>query len=118
MAYASPVGYTLKTPSSYFPTTEIIENSNRNANGKLIREIIAYKIKLQMSWNEMTQAEFSVLNQIRNLGNFDCEYLDANSGNYETKTFYCGNINGTPCKTDNDGHVTHWKDISANFIEL
>lgn len=49
MNYVKPTGYNLKTPSTYYPEQQIVENSNRNANGDLIREIIAYKQKLNMT---------------------------------------------------------------------
>lgn len=118
MNYVKPTGYTLKTPSTYYPEQQIIENSNRNANGKLIREIIAYKQKLNLTWNSMNADEMSVLAQLRKLGNFDCEYFDLETQTYQTISCYCGNVTATPIKTDNNGHVTHWSEISANFIEL
>ena len=44
----------LPTPSDYQPDIEILENSTRNAVGTLLREIIAYKTKLNYKWNYMT----------------------------------------------------------------
>lgn len=118
MNYVKPTGYTLKTPSTYYPEQQIIENSNRNANGKLIREIIAYKQKLNMTWNAMTDDEIAVLSTLRKLGAFDCEYFDIETKVYKTISCYCGNITATPIKTDNNGAVTLWSNVSANFIEL
>lgn len=116
MNYCRPVGYNLKSPSTYFPSIEILENSNRNANGDLIREIIANKVKLNMSWNYMTQNEISVLTALRKLGKFTCDYLDLD-GTYKTIEAYCGDISATPVHTNN-GFVTDWQDVTCNFIEL
>lgn len=114
--YVRPIGYDLKTPSTYFPSIEILENSNRNANGKLIRELIANKIKLNITWNYMSQEELEVLQTLRKLGSFDCEYLDTD-GTYKTIEVYCGNLTAVPLHTNN-GYVVDWKEINANFIEL
>lgn len=118
MNYVKPTGYNLKTPSTYYPEQQIIENSNRNANGTLVRDIIAYKQKLIITWKEMTADELSVLATLRKLGSFECQYFDIEMQTYKTISCYCGNVNATPIKTDNNGQVTHWSEISANFIEL
>lgn len=117
MNYVKPSGYDLKTPSGYQPSDEILEKSERNANGKLIRELIAPKVKIALSWNVMTAEEMQVLATIRKLGSFDCEYLDLETNSYLTKTFYCAPIQCTPKKTGN-GMVTLWGDITTSFVEL
>lgn len=115
--FIRPVGYIIKTPSTYNPTIETLENSNRNANGDLIREIIADKIKIELTWNTMTQDELAVLQYLRRLKSFDVEYLDLD-GTYKTIEVYIGNsFKATPLKTEN-GYVTVWKDVQANLIEF
>ena len=117
MNFVKPVGYNLKTPTTYDAQLEIVENSNRNANATLIREIIANKTKLVMTWNVMDADEMSVLATLRKLESFNCDYYDPETQTYKTITCYCGQISRTPKRTGN-GMVTLWGEITANFIEL
>lgn len=79
----------LPTPSDYQPDIEILENSTRNALGTLLREIIAYKIKLNCKWNYMTREQYRTLQQIRKMKSFECSYYDAESDSIKTVTCYC-----------------------------
>lgn len=106
----------LPTPSDYQPEIEILEKSTRNAKGVLLREIIAYKTKLNCKWNYMNRAQYQKLLQIRRLKSFECSYYDPESNSSKTITCYCGPVKGTPIRTDENG-VTEWKSITANFIE-
>lgn len=106
----------LPTPSDYQTEIEILEKSTRNAKGTLLREIIAYKIKLNCKWNYMTRAEYKKLLQIRKKESFECSYYDPESDSIKTVTCYCGPVKGTPIRTDENG-VVEWKGITANFIE-
>lgn len=106
----------LPTPSDYQPDIEILENSTRNALGTLLREIIAYKIKLNCKWNYMTRENYRKLLQIRKMESFECSYYDPESDSIKNITCYCGPVKGTPLRTDKNG-VVDWINISANFIE-
>lgn len=106
----------LPTPSDYQPDIEILENSTRSAEGTLLREIIAYKIKLNCKWNYMTREQYQALQQIRKMKSFECTYYDAEADYTKTITCYCGPVKGTPLKADENG-VLEWVNISANFIE-
>ena len=106
----------LPTPSDYQPDIEILEKSTRNALGTLLREIIAYKIKINCKWNYMTRNQYQVLQKIRKMKAFKCTYYDTESNSFKTVTCYCGPVKGTPIRTDENG-VAEWRNISANFIE-
>lgn len=79
----------LPTPSDYQPDIEILENSTRNALGTLLREIIAYKIKINCKWNYMTREQYKTLQQIRKMKSFECSYYDTESDSIKTVTCYC-----------------------------
>ena len=104
------------TPSDYQPDIEILENSTRNALGTLLREIIAYKIKINCKWKYMTREQYKKLQQIRKMKSFECTYYDTEVGYCKTINCYCGPVKGTPIRADENG-VVDWQNISANFIE-
>ena len=112
----SGVGY-LPTPSDYQPDIEIIENSTRNAKGDLIREIIAYKKKINCQWKAMNKENYKTLKQLRRAKSFECSYWDDETDSFQTITCYCGPVKGTPKTTDDYG-VPIWLNVTANFIEF
>ena len=79
----------LPTPSDYQPDIEILENSTRNALGTLLREIIAYKTKLNCKWNYMTREQYQKLLQIRKTKSFECSYYNPVTNSMKTITCYC-----------------------------
>lgn len=79
----------LPTPSDYQPDIEILENSARNAKGVLLREIIAYKTKLNCKWNHMTREQYKILQQIRKMKSFNCSYYNPETDSTKTITCYC-----------------------------
>lgn len=84
----------LPTPSDYQPDIEILENSTRNALGTLLREIIAYKTKLNCKWNYMTREQYRTLQQIRKMKSFECSYYDPESDSIKKITCYCRTSKG------------------------
>lgn len=107
----------LPTPSDYQPDIEILENSNRNALGDLLREIINYKIKINLKYNYLPQSEFCKLQQLRKSKSFECTYWDSETGTKKTITCMAGSIKATPIRADSNG-IVDWKDITVNFIEF
>lgn len=79
----------LPTPSDFQPDIEILENSTRNALGTLLREIIAYKTKLNCKWNYMTREQYQKLLQIRKMKSFECSYYNPETNSMKTITCYC-----------------------------
>lgn len=106
----------LPTPSDYQPDIEILENSDRNTQGMLLRDIIAEKIKVNLKWKYMTQADYKKLQLIRRAKSFTCSYWDTGTETMRSITAYSGQPKGTPVSCDENG-VTAWKDISVSFIE-
>lgn len=55
-------GNKIAVPKSYKVTVSDIDGeSNRNANGELVRDRIAVKRKLEMEWGPLEDSEISVL---------------------------------------------------------
>ncbi|NSA88903.1 DUF6711 family protein [Clostridium beijerinckii] len=65
-------GVEITAPKTYQPSINDIDGeTNRNANGELIRDRIATKRKLEMEWGPLNQDEISTL-----LNAVDAEFLN------------------------------------------
>lgn len=109
-------GGAIPTPSDYQPDIEILENSTRNTQGTLLREIIAYKFKINLKFNYLLQADYKKLQEIRKLKSFECTFWDSSTEEMKTITCYAGALKGTPIRADENG-IVDWRDITINFIE-
>jgi hypothetical protein len=106
---------TIPTPSNYQVGIQDISKAERNANGKMIKERIATKIKLELSWSYLSATEVSSLLQKVSGESFAVEYPNPQTGTLETGTFYSGDR--TSSAIDYQGGVMRWKDLKMNFIE-
>lgn len=107
-------GTTIKTPATLqFDIMDIDGATERNANGELIRDRIATKRKLNMTWSALNDAELkSLLNAVKDVF-FSVEYYDPMIGGLTTKTFYVGDRN-MPLY---NYKLKIWESMTANFIE-
>ncbi len=107
-------GTIIKTPSEMrVIISDIDGNSYRNANGKMIRDRLAVKRKLECKWNYLSTAEISVLLKAVKNEFFDVTYLDPQEGTEITKRFYVGDRTSPVYSFGLD----LWTDLSMNFIE-
>lgn len=109
-------GVAFPNPSSYKVGVMDISKAERNANGRMVIDIIATKVKLEMSWNYLTEQQLSkILTAIK--GNtFNVEYLDPRTNSRQTRLFYVGDRQAgmySYCKGK-----PLWTDIGFNFIEV
>jgi len=119
MALITVNGTSIPTPSEYNPYPTQIENSERNANGGLIRDIITVKKKLEMSWNYLTRAQYTQLMAIKLLSSFTCIFDDPTGTGFTTTIMYAGDITAQAFKKDSTtDKITAYVDVSCNFIEL
>lgn len=70
------------------------ESTKRTSDGTLLRDRIAVKRQIEMTWNALKWSEVSSILQAMSAVFFDVYYPDPVTGKYETKTFYAGN---RPC---------------------
>jgi hypothetical protein len=109
-------GVELPTPSGYMPSFEEISKADRNARGTMIKEVIAFKYKLEVSWKMLTQSELTKLMNVKRKNFFTLEFIDLDSGKPRTGIFYAG----TPAASAmeyKEGKVDMWLDVKMNFIE-
>lgn len=109
-------GVAVATPSEF--SVDIMDldgETGRNANGKLIRDRIATKRKLNCKWPPLSMAAVSTLLQSVKNKSFTVEYPDPMAGNIITKTFYVGDRQ-MPMLSIINGKAM-WEGLTMNFTE-
>lgn len=114
--YLAVNGVTLKTPKTFSVDIEDVDNeSGRNANGKMNRDRVATKRKLNIEWPPLTDSEIStILKSVKDTF-FMATYPDPMEGTMITKEFYVGSRTA-PAYSWND-KLPKWTGLSMNFIE-
>lgn len=109
----------LPTPSSYNPTYTHIEDSYRDVNGKLHREIKRKNLaKIECGWNALDNTQIALLQNLYTLNSMQVRFTD-NFGNRVTKTMYCGPLSGKSEKLNKTTlRIMIKSDVSMNFIEV
>ena len=80
----------LPTPSEYSPTYTHVENSYRDVNGRLHRDIKRKNLaKVECGWNALDDTQIALLQSLYSLNSFTVRFTD-NFGNRVSKTMYCG----------------------------
>ena len=106
----------IKTPATMQLTLSDIDGeSYRNAKGEIIRDRIAVKRKLDLTWGALTTAEISALLGSVTATFFTVTYLDALAGAEVTKTFYVGDRSAPVYSLVNGKEL--WSGLSMNFVE-
>lgn len=108
-------GVDIPTPDEYVVDYEEISKAERNANGLIIKEVIAYKYKLNSFWKKLDQSNMNKLMDVKNKNFFNLSFIDM-YGNRVTRTFYAGTPNSKGMDY-RDGKVQYWLDTKMNFIE-
>lgn len=108
-------GVVIATPKSYEATVSDLDGeSNRNANGELVRDRIAVKRKLNLEWGPLSQSEISTLLRAVSSVFFTVTFPDPELG-VITKTMYVGDRTA-PAYQYVNGEVK-WQGLKMNFIE-
>lgn len=110
-------GTEIVSPKSYKVTVSDIDGeSNRNANGELIRDRIAVKRKLEMEWGPLDDNEISALLESVKNTFFEVAFPDPQEGKL-TKTMYVGDRSAPAYIFDSNSKKAKWEDLTMNFIE-
>lgn len=108
-------GVDIATPKVFeVAVSDLDGESNRNANGELIRDRIAVKRKINLEWGPLTQSEIqTLLNSISSVF-FTVTFPDPMSG-VITKTMYVGDRTAPAYQYVNG--AVKWQGLKMNFIE-
>ena len=100
---------------------DIVKEAFRDASsGKLKADKIAQKVKIELTYKSLTNAEYVTLFSLvkQSAFFFLVTYIDPRTGTTNTGTFYSGDINtGTFKYSVATNTITHWKDVKVNLIE-
>jgi hypothetical protein len=109
-------GVDIATPKVFsVEINDIDGETERNANGDLIRDRIAVKQKLNMEWPPLTNLGNATLLQAVSGVFFDVTYPDPITGTNITKTMYVGARSASVLKIVS-GQIT-WEGLKMSFIE-
>lgn len=110
-------GVAIRTPKTFEPTISDLDGeSNRNANGELIRDRIAVKRKLNLEWPPLNQSEISTLLKAVSSVFFTVTFPDPELG-MVTKTMYVGDRTAPAYFFDKKTQEVKWQGLKMNFIE-
>lgn len=111
-------GVTVKPPQKFNVGIQTIDadSSGRNASGKMVRNTIADKIKLDCEWGPLSDSEASLLLNAVNKTFFTVTYPDPKDG-IVTKTFYVGDRSTPSYSWNSLFSQIKWEGLSMNFIE-
>lgn len=106
------------TPSSFQVTVLDLDDgeaSVRTADGKMNRDRIAVKRKIEMTWGPTNWADTSAI--LRAIENefFEFTYPDPATGRFETKTFYVGD-RVSPFAVSR-GNEIYWSGLKLTITE-
>lgn len=108
-------GVAIATPKTFEVTISDLDGeSNRNANGELIRDRIAIKRKLNLEWPPLIQSEISTLLNATSSVFFTVTFPDPQLG-VITKTMYVGDRTAPAYQYINE--EVKWSGLKLNLIE-
>lgn len=118
-SYLSINGVKVKTPQKFSVAVQTIdsESSGRNASGTMVRDIIGEKVKLDINWGPLSDAEVSAILTKVSSSFFTVTYPDPETGAMETKTFYVGDRTAPSYSWSEKLKTLKWQGLSMNFIE-
>jgi hypothetical protein len=84
-------GVDIPGPSGYaFTEADIVQNSDRNDAGYASWDVVRYNVgRLDLTWENVSRDKIiQIVSAIRNKKKFQCTFLNTNTGEIETRTFY------------------------------
>lgn len=108
-------GLAFPDPVEYKPDVEPLGSWERNANGNLVGDLVAYKAKLNLKWGILDGTQFSLLLSAVAPFFITVRYFDPRVNGYTTGEFYASSRSGTMVYRDET--TTKWKDVAFNLIE-
>lgn len=111
-------GVSVKAPKTFsFGIMDIDGDTTRNAAGRMKRDRIAIKRRLEMEWGHLSDSEISTLLAAVSSEFFSVTYPDARTGGQATRTFYVGDRTAPSYSWNQKYRAYKWEGLSMNFIE-
>lgn len=117
MAYLRINGVSVKTPKSLKVLVQDVDGqSTRNAAGRMVRDRIAVKRKLECEWGPLSQSEIATLYNAMSGAFFNVMYTDPQNGQ-TSKVFYAGDRSSPIYSFNPKFQQMMWQGLSVNFVE-
>lgn len=116
MAILKINGVDMPSSSSLGFGIQDISKADRNARGTMIKEHIATKQKLQLSWSFLTAPELSKILTAVRPSSFKATYIDPVTNQLRTGDFYAGDRN-VEAMIYKDG-VPYYKELKFSITEM
>jgi hypothetical protein len=113
MAIISTANAELPSPATYKIDTEPLGSFERNANGDMVGDIIAFKTKISCTWKCLTGAQVAAIKTVHYPFFQEITFL-SDDGKTLTKTMYASPISVTSVLLKNG---VLYSDVSCNFVE-
>lgn len=114
-------GISLPDPSKMVPSDSDLSDSNRNARGYMIAQVIREDVhKLECTWSKLSAEEYMLIRTaIKKKFDLSVKYFCPDLGKQGELKMYAGNRK-TPIKyfMMYEGGVPVYNDVTLNFIEM
>ena len=118
MSYLRINGASVKAPKSFkFSVMDLDGKTERTASGKMKRDRIATKRKLELEWGHLSDAEISAILSAVSPTFFSVTYPDALTGTQQTKTFYVGDRTSPSYSWVPSMQSAKWEGLTMSFVE-
>jgi hypothetical protein len=111
-------GVALPDPTSMTPSDYDLSDSERNAKGKMVAQIIREDIhKLELKWSWLTPDDYALIRRaVKKKFNLNVVFFSPDIGTPANYSMYVGDRK-TPVYTYRDGKPVY-KDVTLNLIEM
>ena len=101
-----------------FRSSDLVENSNRNANGYANWDVVRYNVgALNLTWENATREKITqIITAIRSKKTFSCTFLNPNTGLVETREFYAGDRANDLVRYVSA--LSYWATLTIPFVEV
>ena len=112
-------GTEISPPQDFAVTLHTMDadSSGRNANGRMVRDIIAQKVKLECTWGALNPTQAQTILRLIRSPFFTISYIDPEGGAMTTKTFYAGDRSAPSYSWNPRFRRMAWEGLRVNFIE-
>lgn len=110
-------GKTVKPPKEISVSPEVLDKSERTANGTLVVDIIGTKRKVDLSWEYLSQKDMAVLQHEISIDAFsEISFHDNQTGELVTMTARSDGLSYMPHYDWTHGKIM-WKSVTLSFKE-
>lgn len=112
-------GIDLPAPSGYsFTESDLVENSTRNAAGVAVWDVVRYNVgNINITWENVDRDKIvKITSAIRSKKHFSVTFLNTNTGQVETRTFYAGDRANELVKYISA--LEYWATLTVPFVEV